>query len=179
VRRKGDNLATQDLPASVFRSHPNPGWGVFRCDCCDCVFPDSLRVTQDGLDLCKPRCAYPIAPSDFDAMFAEDQARADGYEPVVPSVTGFAADAKQLNTQSPSPLDISPGGAGVVLTLTGLNLESTDVVSFGHAGITASGEAWTSTQYTATVSASGGVPRGDYSITYDGSRWIGGYIRVR
>jgi hypothetical protein len=112
-------------------------------------------------------------------MFAEDQARADGYEPVVPSVTGFAADAKQLNTQSPSPLDISPGGAGVVLTLTGLNLESTDVVSFGHAGITASGEAWTSTQYTATVSASGGVPRGDYSITYDGSRWIGGYIRVR
>lgn len=70
----------------------------------------------------------------------------------------------------PEPTELTAGGASVVVTITGYNHSSDDVIEYGHAGITdaiAPSRNVAATTTTLTVHASGAVPQGYYDLKFN------------
>jgi uncharacterized protein (DUF1330 family) len=56
---------------------------------------------------------------------------------------------------------------GATLALTGVNLASGDTIDYGHASISGVVTVNSSTSVSIAVTAAGGVPAGNYNLTYD------------
>ena len=153
---------------------------AFRCDRCDTRFPVSLKVTQDGLKLCRVRCLDSMGELDM----AEDKARtatwaasrherSQGENATASPFEG----AVGITDISPSPLSLTVGGATGDLTITGVNLSSEDAFSFqSGSGLTGTAS-YLDGVATLTVDPAAATA-GDWFFIYAGSRFSG-YLRVR
>jgi hypothetical protein len=131
-------------------------------------------VVQDGAHLC-PNCAYPMALSDRNILSAQRRAEAAQLTAEHAAPLRYPGKTEMdgvpaLEGTSPQPITVAPGGSGS-LTLTGVNLSASDTITFGHAGITGSAYTPATTTATITVNVDGAVPRGTYSLTFNGARY--------
>lgn len=76
-------------------------------------------------------------------------------------------------TITPRPVVLNRGGGAVAVTLTGNGFASDDTIVYGAAGITNSTAPVlnSSTQWTLSVQASGGMAVGYYTFTFNGTKW--------
>lgn len=163
----------------------------FRCEKCNNRYPYEMldRATLDaiGRRVCSVNCAYdPPDRSVKDQIAArakeegvmltvqnvEESARRIGEAPASSLMDGVSV----LETISsafgewPIAVQLSAGGASAIITITGYNHSSADVIEYGHAGITdavAPSRNVAATETTLSVHASGAVPMGYYDLRFN------------
>lgn len=159
------------------------------CVVCSERWPESRMRFQDGIENDR-RC--PNCYEEGGGGIARDKDRAAASELAAQITEKFAAPPKfpfwfdetssvaALLSFSPEPRRLTIGGGTQTLTITGTGLASTDTIEYGHAGITATASL-TPVTYDSngnaespyvdtlvlTAQASGGVPAGLYSLTYN------------
>ena len=158
--------------------------GVFLCDRCDLIKPLPFTL-QDGHQMCR-RCVDPLS-------FTEAQVLSDGVAAKLPQL--FAGNYDPQNPYQPQTafagisvvteidpltLVITAGGASGTIVLTGVNFTASDTVGASHASITVTPSVDSSTTITLTISAAGGMARGDYNLLFNSSTLTPrGILKVR
>lgn len=158
------NKQRDATPARKLRQDAKP-CGVFRCDRCDRVVPDSLLVVQDGYSFCRTLCADETSITEFNIMYAKQLAETDSYEPNVdPPVSAFSGVT--VVTSTPTwPVTITNAGSPVSMTFGGVNFASDITITYGAVGISDnSSPVISSTSIVLSVIAEGVTP-GLYDIT--------------
>lgn len=164
---------------------------TFFCVLCSERWPERQMFLQDGIaeDHRCPNCYEPNG-----GKIERDLQRAAASELAAAITTRFASPARfpewldaitsvrVLDSFTPEPRRLTVGGSSAVLTITGSGLTATDTIVYGHAGITnavspllvpvtydSDGNAVSPYHdvLSLTVQASGAVPVGAYSLTYD------------
>lgn len=149
------------------------GKDAFRCDRCETLFPLTLLVEQDGLRICSVRCHDKPGRIEAQQSYADAMADA-GARTVTPLPYAPArsfSGAVAVTGISPQLVRLVRGGSPQTVTLTGVGLSSSHTRSYGHAGITDAVAAVvlaSGLSATLSVQASGGVPPGEYDLTYNG-----------
>lgn len=149
----------------------------FTCVVCSERWLESEMRFQDGIESDRrcPNCyeenGGTVARDEDRARAAEEAARLSADMEIPPTYPGWfdaTGDVCAISAFSSEPLRLTAGGASASLTISGTGFESGDEIEYGHAGITdASAASITSTQVTLSVQASGAVPVGLYSLTYN------------
>lgn len=163
----------------------------FRCERCESRWPYSLldRPTyeQTGRRVCSVNCAYDPPNSalrdvvaahakeegiQLTAQNVEESARRLGEAPssvIVPSLSVLETLTSTAGDW-PDPATLTAGGPSIVVTVTGYNHATSDVIEYGHAGITdaiAPSRNAAATVTTLTVQASGATPAGYYDFRFN------------
>lgn len=164
------NRRRDTTPARTLRQAAAPG-GVFRCDRCDRVVPDSLLVEQDGYSLCRTLCADEMSRTEDNLRLAMQLAETDSMAPNADPPTSAFDGAVSITATPTWPVTVKNDAGAVALAFTGVNLSSSVAISYGHAGITdASAPSWTSTTLALSLQATG-VPDDYYDVTIGGSTY--------
>ena len=171
----------------------------FRCQRCGDRYPNTpaFLVIQDGARVCRPNCAYDYSPSETQIIADQSKIEADeiwsSMQEAIASQTGDAQSFSYMtnqpavetistvaNGQYPNPVLLSPGGAGVLVTVTGVYFTSSDTISFSDSHITATAQSVATNQlsFTTTVTASSLCPRGDFDLFINSNRFLNA-IKVR
>jgi hypothetical protein len=161
------------------------------CVVCSERWPEKRMRFQDGIESDRrcPNCyedgGGTIARNLDRAAAADIAARITEQYAAPPRFPGWFDETDAvvvLTTFTPEPRRLTRGGASETLTIKGSGLATTDTIEYGHAGITnASAAALTPVTYDGdgnpespyedtlvlTVHASGAVPVGLYSLTYN------------
>jgi len=110
--------------------------GVFRCDRCDRVVPDSLLVVQDGYSLCRTLCADASSVSEIALQLAKDSAVVDSYAPNADPPTNAFDGAVTITSHTAFPVRLTNGGASVAISITGVGFTSDIAISYDDVGLT-------------------------------------------
>lgn len=160
--------------------------GGFRCDRCRTVWPMSHLIWQDGMKLCRERCAYKMGA--LDSVLDVAHAKADGAENTIDPLP-YPLD-KRLDSRtagvtaiSPATIDLTIGGASVAVTLTTVGADSSlDTLSYTSGDISdATSPVWAAdgTSITLDIQADGGGTAGDFKIVFNSDTLQFATIRVR
>lgn len=159
--------------------------GKFACDICGGEFPMSHMRRQSKLHVGAKCCWEPNGGTlerDHRRQFASKMAaRKSVKEQQPPKHEGdpyYGVDEVPIApsfvvTIAPNPIILIRAGSSVSVTLTGNNFSAADTLAYGHAGITDATPPFffSDTSITLSVHASGGMPVGSYSFTFNGTTW--------
>lgn len=158
--------------------------GVFRCDRCDLVKP-LPQQWQDGYALCR-RCVDPLSRQesrslgDYAAAMLPKVFSVDLEPAAIDPPTWEFAGVSSVTGISPATLNLERGGASGQIVLTGVRFTTDDTVEASHASITVTKSVDSTTQITLTISAAGGMTRGDYNLIFNDSTLTPrGILKVR
>lgn len=142
--------------------------GMFRCDRCDLLKPLPVNM-QDGHKLCR-RCLDPLSPLEAQtSMAAERAANAEAEMKMLEyPVTSCFANAPAITGVSPLTLNLTRGGSSGSIAITGVWLSASDTWAANSGDITVTPTVNSSVSVSLSISAAGGTPRADYSITFNG-----------
>lgn len=158
--------------------------GKFSCDICGGEFPiDQMRI-QSGLHV-GAMCCYEENGGSVERDIRRAQASILASELSAKELTPPMHDGDPyygveevpaqsfVTTITPNPISLARGGPSVAVSLTGNNFAATDTITYGNAGITdASAPVLASALLrTLSVQASGAMPIGKYSFTFNGTPW--------
>lgn len=149
----------------------------FKCDRCGWIWPESRLVIQDGLRIDRDNCAKRMGADERTMAEAREAKRLVRREartkepkyPFVPEMRGVPG----VSSLTPNEIGLIVGGAAVAMTLGGVNLSSSDTVTY-TGGVTDSiAPAYAVDGLTAvlTVVAGGAVLPGDYDLYYNDNRF--------
>ena len=161
----------------------------FRCEICNDRWPydmlDEPTYAAIGRRVCKANCNYDPPHNQGDIIEAREiveltkltadnvaeSAQRLGRAPVGASLVASVPVIESITSPSgtyPVPVDLTVGGASVVVTLNGLNHSSDDEISYSSAVTDASAVSRTETATTLTVQSTEG-PAGYYDLTFNGN----------
>lgn len=164
------NKPRDTTPARRLRQDAMPT-GVFRCDRCDRVVPESLLVVQDGYSFCRTLCADLTSVTEITQQLAADQSVTDSYAPNIDPPTNAFDGAVAITSTPTWPVHLVSGGASVALAFGGVGFTSSIAISYSNAGITDNtAPVITSTAITLDLVAAG-VTAGYYNITIAGKTY--------
>lgn len=179
--------AVVQFPSSYYEDQRNAELTDFRCQQCECRYPFSQLVVQDGAKLCRINCACDYSPSETEEIVAA--AREEAAELTASTVEaamgqlaeapnyslmdGVAACTKIVSglTVYPNPISVTSGGAAVPVSLTGVSFTSSDVITYSPAaGISNDSPVIATDGLSQTFNVTITV-RGDYDFLYNGTRF--------
>jgi len=167
--------------AALRRASPK-GTGVFRCERCQNVFPDSAMEWQDGKRYCRHRCRDLLSAIEQQELLAEARATVDPFDPVEFSPAGFFADAVAVTSltdasgntiDQASPVTITNGGAAVEVNLNGVGLSSSDTLAYPSGVTDDSGPTYTSSVLTTLSLVASGATQGAGDLTFNSTKFRG------
>ena len=149
------------------------------------------RLTRGGLHVGVVCCFEPNGDEtarDIRSALAARQAAAisvrELHPPKAPNGDVYSGAAEFIDNQpavtafAPEPAVLTRGGPAVAVVVTGVNFASTDLFTYGNAGITDNSAPVnvSSTEWDLSVKASNAVPVGVYGLTFagtggDSQRW--------
>lgn len=158
--------------------------GLFRCDRCGSVWPEPA-IAQDGSRFCE-RDADPMSISQRRALADTATAIIPNYvngnldEAAIDPPTSVFYNVSSVTSIAPTTLNLARGGASGAVVLTGIYFTAADTVAASNGSITVTKSVDSSTQITLTISAAGGMTRGDYDLVFNSSTLTPrGILKVR
>jgi hypothetical protein len=137
--------------------------GLFRCDRCDPMSATERRTIADTA-----------------ANLVDDYVNGNLDERATDPPVSVFYNVSSVTSISPTTLNLARGGASGQIVLTGIYFTANDTVAASSGSITVTPSVDSSTQITLTISAAGGMTRGDYDLTFNGSTLTPrGILKVR
>lgn len=141
--------------------------GMFRCDRCDLLKPLPVNE-QDGHHLCR-RCFDPLSPQEARQSMAEEKAQnIDPMKMLELPVKSCFDNSPVVTSVSPLTLNLTRGGSAGSVAIGGVWLSSSVTWAASSGDITVTPTINSTISVTLSISAAGGMTRGDYSITFNG-----------